>query len=120
MIARDVKSVNKFCEILIIICDFYFWLCELKDMGLLRANAAGDRSDIKIVWIIKHVVSDAIPLTAALPPTGIIEWLESMMHIWGWGLTDLHDFGVCVTGYDGVRYKTQFGLAILTAENFIP
>ena len=120
MIARDVKSINKLCEILIIICNFYFWLCELKDKGLLRANAVGDRSDIKIVRIIKHVVSDAIPLTAALPPTGIIEWHESMMHIWGWGLTDLHNFGVRVTGYDVVRCKTKLGLAVPTAESFIP
>ena len=84
--------------------------------GRFSRVAVGNGSDIKAVRVIKHFVWDAIPLAAELPSAGIIERLAGMMHILRWGLADLHNFGVRVTGYDGVRCKTKLGLAVPTAE----
>ena len=97
-----------------------FWRQAIPAGGRFSRVAMGDGSDIKAVRIVKHIVRNAIPLAAVLPPAGIIERLERMMHILRWGLADLHNFGVRVTGYDGVRCKTKLGLAVPTAENFIP
>lgn len=96
-----------------------FWRQAIPAGGRFSRVAMGDGSDIKAVRVVKHIVRDAIPLTAKFPPAGIIERLARMMHILRWGLADLHDFGVRVTGYDRVRCKAELNLAVPAAENFI-